>query len=145
MKVYVGADHRGFHGRQKVVDFLKKIGYEVEDDSNQSLNPEDDYPVIAKRVVSNILTEKNTMGILICASGQGVCIAANRSKGIRAALASNAESVKAARNDDDVNVLCLPAEDIEKGKYEEVIRAFLETPFAAAPRFIRRIKEMDQF
>lgn len=145
MKIYVGADHRGFEARQVVVNYLKDAGHEVADESDSQLNPDDDFPVFAQKVASHILGSKDsdTRGVLICGSGQGMCMAANRYKGIRALLGYDIESAKSARNDDDANVLCLPAELIEAGGHEPVLDAFLNTSFAAAPRFIRRIREMD--
>jgi ribose 5-phosphate isomerase B len=83
-------------------------------------------------------------GILICGSGQGMCIAANRYKGIRACLINDLEEARAARNDDDCNVLCLPARYISTEEAIKLAEAWLETPFAGAPRFIRRIKELDK-
>ena len=83
-------------------------------------------------------------GILICGSGQGMCMAANRFNGIRALLAYDRESVRSARNDDDANVMCLPASVFEKDTANVLVETFLNTEFAAAPRFIRRIGELDK-
>ncbi len=131
--------------RRALMDQLKKAGYDVHDDGDQKLDPLDDYPVFAQRVVKDILSSKDpdVKGILICGSGQGICIAANRYKGIRAALIYDTKSAISARNDDDSNVACLPADILEADKAITIVKTFFETPFAAAPRFIRRIKEMD--
>jgi ribose 5-phosphate isomerase B len=146
VKIYLGADHRGYEAKKNLYEYLKKTGREVSDDGDQSLNSEDDYPVFASRVAKDILTskDKDSRGILLCGSGQGMCMAANRFKGIRAALGHDTDSIKAARNDDDANVLCLPAENYSD-KSLEIVEAFLNTDFAAAPRFLRRIREMDEF
>jgi ribose 5-phosphate isomerase B len=145
MKIYVGADHRGFEVKRKLIAYLQKRGHDVYDDSDTILDPEDDYPDYAKKVVKDILTTDDhaARGILICGSGQGMCMAANRYKGIRAALGHDEKSIEAARNDDDANVLCMPAELLEKSKSFDIVDTFLKTPFAAAPRYVRRIKEMD--
>ena len=146
MKVYVGSDHNGFKLRATLVSYLQKSGYEVQDDSTRSLNPDDDYPVFARKVTADLLSSGDTdeRGILICGSGQGMCMAANRYKGIRAALGYDRESARAARSDDDANILCLAVRTLESENGYAVVDTFLQTPFAAAPRFTRRIKEMDQ-
>lgn len=145
MKVYIGSDHNGFNLKSVLIRYLKLSGYNVIDDGNEKLSHEDDYPVFAARVVKDILSDsnKNTKGILICGSGQGMCIAANRYKGIRACLGYDLDSVRSARNDDDCNILCLPAKYIEEGTANLIVETFLNTKFAKAPRYIRRIREID--
>ncbi len=147
MKVYVGADHNGYHLKAAIIKYLNKAGYEAADDGGEVLDPHDDFPVFAARVVKDVLSsdDKDARGILICGSGQGMCMAANRFKGIRAAFAHNMQSVRASRNDSDSNVLCLPADDLKKDAAAfGLIDAWLDTPFAGSARFIRRIKEMDE-
>jgi ribose 5-phosphate isomerase B len=146
MKVYIGADHNGFFMRNALLEYLKRAGYEVVDDGDVTLQPEDDYPQFAQKVVADMLSsdDPEPRGILICGSGQGMCMAANRFKGIRAALGYDRESIRSARNDDDANVLCLPARTLEKDKVNVLVETFLNTPFAAAPRFVRRVKELDE-
>jgi ribose 5-phosphate isomerase B len=145
MKVYVGADHNGFFLKQKLMDYLKKQGHEVVDDGNEKLDPADDYPVFAERAVKDVLGNKeDTRSILICGSGQGMCIAANRFKGIRAAVGYDHESVRASRNDDNVNILCLPARTLAQDAAYDLVDTFLKTPFAAADRFNRRLQEIDK-
>ncbi len=146
MKIYVGADHNGFRLRRSLIEYLKRAGYSVKDDGDSKPNIDDDFPVFAARVVNDILTSKDAepKGILICGSGQGMCMAANRFKGIRACLGYDRESVRSARNDDDSNVLCLPASVLEKDEVRVVVETWLNTPFAGAARFKRRIKEMDE-
>ncbi len=146
MKVYIGADHNGFFLRNSLITYLKRAGYTVVDDGDESLNPDDDFPVFAQKVVKDMLgsEDKDPRGILICGSGQGMCIAANRFKGIRAALGYDRESVRSARNDDDSNILCLPSKVLEKDRANVLAETFLNTPFAGAARFKRRIKELDE-
>lgn len=145
MKVYIGADHNGFQLRGELLEYLKKAGYDVHDDGGTALDPNDDFPVFAQRVVKDILTSSDTdaRGILICGSGQGMCMAANRFKGIRALLGYDRESVRSARNDDNANILCLPAHIFKGDSANILVETFLTTPFAAAPRFIRRLREID--
>ena len=145
MKVYIGADHHGFRLKADLVAYLLKVGYEVQDDGDSKLNPDDDFPIFAHKVVTDMLSseEKDPRGILICGSGQGMCMAANRFKGIRALLGYDQESVRSARNDDDANILCLPAKLFDTADAHALADIFLSTPFAAAPRYVRRIKELD--
>lgn len=145
MKVYIGADHNGFELRESLVAHLKRSGYEVADDGDTKLDPTDDFPVYAQRVVKDVLgsDDKDARGVLICGSGQGMCMAANRFKGVRALLGYDHESVRSARNDDNANVICLPASVLKKDKANLLVDTFLNTPFAAAPRFVRRINEID--
>lgn len=145
MKIYIGADHNGFQMRSELIKYLRSAGYEVHDEGDQSFKPEDDYPIFASKVVNDMRASKDNdaKGILICGSGQGMCIAANRYKGIRACLGYDRESVRSARNDDDCNILCLPAKVIKSGDANIIVETWLNTPFAGAPRFIRRNREID--
>lgn len=145
MKVFIGADHNGFHLRNRLISYLKRAGYEVIDDGDAKLDPHDDFPVFAQKVVTDVLTsdDPDARGVLICGSGQGMCMAANRFNGIRAVLGYDRESVRSARHDDDANVLCLPAALFKKDEANVLVETFLNTPFAGALRFVRRIKEMD--
>lgn len=146
MKVYLGADHNGFYFKQQIVDFLVKNNYEIADLGDDKLNPEDDYPVFAKKVVNNLLAsdEDDPRGILLCGSGQGMVIAANRTKGIRACLGWSIDAAKSSRNDEDSNVLCLPASILSNQESFNIISQWLDTPFSGASRHSRRIRELDE-
>lgn len=146
MKIYIGSDHNGHQLKGSLKEHLVKHGHDVHDGGNDKLDPLDDFPVFAARVVNDILSSKDedTRGILLCASGQGMCMVANRFKGIRACLAWDRESARAARNDDDSNVLCLPASSLRSDAAYEIVQTWLNTPFANAQRFVRRIREMDE-
>jgi ribose 5-phosphate isomerase B len=146
MKIYLGSDHNGFQLKQHVADFLRRSGHEVEDDGDERLDPQDDFPQFAGRTVSALLgsDDHDAKAVLICGSGQGMCIAANRFKGIRACLCLDAAEARIARNDDDCNVLCLPGRLMNNTEAEAVVNAWLLTPFAGADRFKRRIKELDE-
>lgn len=145
MKIFVGADHNGFHLRNRIVAYLKRAGYDVVVNGDKKLDPEDDYPLFAAQVVHAMKTsaDPDARGILICGSGQGMCMAANRYKGIRACMGYDRESVRASRNDDDANVLCLAARVLEKDEANLLVEAFLNVPFSHVGRYQRRIKEMD--
>ena len=145
MKIYIGADHNGFEYKQQVSEYLRSEGHEVVDEGGVR-DPEDDFPTFAGEVVHALLADggdSKTFGILICGSGQGMCMAANRFKGIRASLCWNTDEARSARNDDDSNVLCLSSKYTSLEETKAIIGAWLSTPFAAAPRYVRRIKQLD--
>ncbi len=146
MNIYIGADHNGYGLKSRLVSYLSRAGYEVIDTGDDHLDPDDDYPQFAGRVVVAMQGSDDieARGILICGSGQGMCMTANRFKGIRAALGYNQESIKSARNDDDANVLCLPSKQLDQKDVNVVVETFLNTPFGAAARYRRRIQEMDE-
>lgn len=145
MKVYIGADHRGFESKGRIKDFLAQSGMWVQDIGDDRLEPDDDFPQFAGRCAAAVLgsDDPDARGILICGSGQGMCMGANRFKGIRAVLAHDKEAARSSRTDDDSNVVCFPNEVVEKGDWQEILRIWLETPFANAPRYARRIKQLD--
>lgn len=146
MKLYLGADHNGFEYKAKLAEYLKKSGYEVVDEGDVTRDPEDDFPQFAGRVVHAMRgdSDPDVRGVLICGSGQGMAMAANRFKGIRASLCWDQEEARASRNDDDANVLVLSARDVDFDKTIGIVHTWLMTPFAGAPRFKRRIQELDE-
>lgn len=146
MKIFLGSDHAGFHLKEKVFAYLSKREYDVEDVGDKELVPDDDFPEFAQRVVIKVLGEDDARGILLCGSGQGMCMAANRFRGIRASLVWDVAEAKLTRNDNDSNVLCLPARviDDESGQWQAIIDAWLETPFANAERYVRRNRQLDE-
>ncbi len=145
MIIYIANDHNGFDLKDTLKDFLISSHYHVKDDGDEKLDPHDDFPVFAARVVNAILSseDKDPRGILICGSGQGMAMAANRYKGIRACLAWDVESARASRNDDDSNIICIPARIMKEETAFPIIHTWLSTPFAGSARFRRRIAEMD--
>jgi ribose 5-phosphate isomerase B len=147
MKIYIGADHNGFDYKNKLAAYLQQAGHDVVDEGGVSREPDDDFPQFAGRVIQAMRGDTDpsqARGILICGSGQGMCMAANRFKGIRAALAWDQEEARAARNDDDSNVLCLSARYLDFDATVGIVHTWLLTPFAGAPRFKRRIQELDE-
>jgi len=145
MKIYLAADHNGFEYKQQLAQFLAGGGHEVIDEGDKALKTDDDFPEFAGRAVSALLADggKDSRAILICGSGQGMCMAANRFKGIRASLCWNVAEARAARNDDDSNVLCLAARYTSFDDAKAIITTWLNTPFAGAPRFARRLQQLD--
>ncbi len=146
MKVFLGADHNGFEYKRQLAEALKLAGHEVVDAGDKELKADDDYPQFAGQLVHELLAsgDPEARGILICGSGQGMCIAANRFKKIRAALCWNQSEARAARNDDDSNILCLSSRYTSLDEAGSIMATFLSTPFAGAPRFARRIQQLDE-
>lgn len=146
MKIYLGADHNGFDLKEKLESFLKRSGHEVVDAGDVKRDPDDDFPQFAGRAVSQLLGDHDheAKAILICGSGQGMCMAANRFKGIRASLCWNLTEARLARNDDDANVLCLSARSLDNEKAQAIVTTWLNTPFAGAARYKRRLQQLDQ-
>lgn len=148
MKIYVGADHRGFAMKEKVFAYLAKRGYDVSDVGDKELDPDDDFPEIAQMAVMKVLGDENddARGILLCGGGQGMSMAANRFRGIRASVIWDANEAKLTRNDNDSNVLCLPSRVLEHDEklWQDIVDTWLTTPFAAATRYKRRNAQIDE-
>ena len=149
MRVYLGADHQGFYLKNKIRDYLTKSGYQITDYSNEEFLADDDVPQYARAAASRVVDEADDtdVAILICGGGQGMAMAANRLKGVRAIVASTVDDARYGRNDNDANVLCLPARvldhDYNTPLWQDIVDAFLNTPFAGADRYIRRNRELD--
>jgi RpiB/LacA/LacB family sugar-phosphate isomerase len=107
------------------------------------LNIEDDYPDFAKALAQKISADSKSFGILICRSGQGVCIVANKFKGVRAALAWNEETARVSKTDDWSNVLCLPSDFLSAGEAARIVNVWLNTEWGSDERFSRRIHKID--
>jgi len=148
MKIYLGADHQGFAMKEDVFAYLAKRGYEVEDVGDKELDPNDDFPQFAQLAALKILgtDEADPRAILLCGGGQGMCMAANRFRGIRASVIWDAYEAKMTRNDNDSNVLCLPSRVLQDKEeiWQDIIDTWLTTPFAAAPRYKRRNAQIDE-
>lgn len=139
--IYVGSDHAGFKLKEQIKEFLRKKKYVVEDFGALSFNKEDDYPDFAVKVAENV-SKDNVKGILFCGTGIGVCIVANKFKGVRAALVFDEESAKLSRQHDDANILCLSGWKTSPKKAEKIISAWIRAKFSKKPRFVRRLKKI---
>ncbi len=150
MKIFIGADHGGFYLKEKIEAYLSKRGIEWEDVGGKELDPQDDFPQFAQVAATKVLGEDEAddpRAILICTGGQGMAIAANRFRGIRAAVIWDAFEARECRNDNNANVLCLPARvlDDEAELWKDIVDTFLTTKFAGASRFVRRNNDLDRF
>ncbi len=149
MKLFLGADHGGFYLKEKLEAYLSKRGLAWEDVGDKELDPQDDFPQYAQMAAVKVLGEEeknDPRAILICTGGQGMAMAANRFKGIRAAVIWDSFEAKECRNDNDSNVLCLPARvlDDDAELWKDIVDTWLATPFAGAARYKRRNMELDE-
>ena len=144
--IYIGADHRGFELKEKIKSWLSAWGHEYEDCGALEYNKDDDYPDFAKEVAEAVTLRQaqgqDVKGILVCGSGIGVAIAANKIKNARAGTAMKPEQVKASVNDEDLNMVALPADYLNDDEAEKIIKVFLETKFSNAERHVRRVDKI---
>ena len=144
MKVYLGADHKGFSLKEKLEEILRGEGENVIDVGYEKYDPENDYTNIGFKLGETV-TKERSFGIGICGGGAGICIAANKVKGVRAALCFNEKQARAARNDDDANILCLSADFVDEDKNIEIVKTFINSVFSPEERFVRRIREISEY
>ncbi len=129
MKIAIGADHGGFELKQRLKDFMVGLGHTITDAGCHSLDSVN-YPEIGKKVVQSVLSKEVHRGILICGTGIGMSMMANRYKGIRAALCHDAYTARMSREHNDANVLCMGARVLGLGVAEDLVSIWLDTEFA---------------
>jgi len=144
MKIAIGADHGGFELKTFLVDLLKNQNYEVIDAGNIELDPKDDYPDFAIKVAEMISSGEADKGIIICGSGVGACITANKFKGVRACLCHDTYSAHQGVEHDAMNVLCLGARIIGTELAREIVNSFLKAEFIKEERFLRRLEKINR-
>ena len=142
MKIAIGADHAGFELKNQLGDVLRQGGHEVCDFGTNSAESTD-YPDYALRVGKAVASGAAERGVLVCGSGAGMSIAANKVRGIRAALGVSLEEVRLTRAHNNLNVLTLGARFTDPMKARELVQAFLETPFDGG-RHERRVAKISQ-
>lgn len=140
MRIALGCDHRGFKLKQAVMEFLQQSGYSYHDFGCYSTESVD-YPDFAQKVGNAVASGEFDRGILICDTGIGMCIAANKIKGIRAALCHDTFTAKRARLHNDANILCLRGENIEVNEAREIVKTYLSTTFEGG-RHIPRLNKI---
>ena len=142
MKIAIGCDHRGFKLKRKLMELLTEMGHTYHDFGSYDTNPVD-YPDIASKVAGAVSRREFDRGILVCGTGIGMAIAANKFPGIRAALALDTFLARRAREHIDANVLSLSAEETPEEKAKEIVQAFLATEFEGG-RHLRRIEKIGE-
>ncbi len=141
--VYIGADHAGFKLKEKLKKYFDKTGITYDDLGGKG-EAGDDYPDYAFKVAERVARD-NSRGILICGTGTGMIIAANKIKGIRAAVAYDNYSAKMAREHNDANVLCLRGRNFSDAKNLQLVKIWLNTEFSEAKRHNRRIRKIANY
>jgi ribose 5-phosphate isomerase B len=139
-RIAIGCDHRGFALKELIKSFLQNAGHSYQDFGCYSTDPVD-YPDIAQKVGKAVASGNFDQGILICDTGIGMCIAANKIKGVRAALCHDAFAAQRARQHNNANILCLRAEDIDNESALEIVKTFLATDFEGG-RHVRRVNKI---
>jgi len=144
MIIYLGADHGGFALKEHIKEKLKAQLHDVIDLGAKELVPGDDYPEFAAAVARKVSegATADDRGIVFCRSGFGVDIVANKIHGVRSALAMSPEHIAQGRNDDNVNVLAIASDFINTAAAEEIVKAFITTPYAGEEKYARRIEEI---
>ncbi len=140
--VALGTDHGGFSLKEELLPWMKGQGYEVLDVGAHSFDPSDDYPDFAYAVAQAVASGKAPLGIIICGSGVGACIAANKVPGVRAGICHDTYSAHQGVEHDDMNVLCLGARIIGGALAVELVTAFLSARFSGEERHARRLRKV---
>ena len=142
MRIAVGADHAGVPLNKRVIEELKRSGHEVIDFGTHDSSAPDDYPDYARMVGESIQQGRAERGILVCGSGVGACVAANKLRGVRACLCHDTYSARQGVEHDDINVLCLGARIVGAELALELVRAFVYANFTGEERHLRRLAKI---
>ncbi len=142
--IYLGTDHRGFELKERLKKRLIDDGLEVTDLGDDHFDPEDDYVDFAKKVSLAVLENPGSFGVLLCGSGVGVDMVANKIPGIRSSLVQDVIRAKQSRAHEDANVLSLPSDILDEQSAYDITKTFIETPFSDEERHIRRLTKMEQ-
>lgn len=144
--VYIAADHAGFDAKQIIVKALEGE-FTITDLGAPALDPTDDFTPYAERTARKVVSDPGSLGILVCGSGEGMAMAANKIDGVRASVAWNPEVAHETRDDNDANIVALPARFDSVEELVKIAHTFLTTPFSRAERHQRRvdqIKDLEQ-
>jgi len=143
MKIYIGTDHRGFELKQKLTSWLSK-DHDVKDLGAFEYDKDDDYTLYAEKVASVVADQPQSLGILLCGSGVGVNIVANKIDGARASLGKSASQVKKGRKHDDMNILIIASDFTTEKEAKAMIRAFLTTNYDKKSRHQKRLEDIER-
>jgi RpiB/LacA/LacB family sugar-phosphate isomerase len=143
-RIVLSSDHAGYEMKETVKKYLVERGFDIEDVSSEKLDPSDDYPVYAFKLAKKIASKEFSRGVLLCGSGIGASIAANRFKGVRAALCTSAELARLSRLHNDSNVLVIGGRTTEFKVIKEMIDTWFSQEFEGG-RHQRRIDQLDSF
>lgn len=146
VKIFLAGDHAGFKLKKKIKSYLEKKKFDVEDLGPHRCNSEDDYPDFVIPLAKKVASDKKSWGIIVAGSGQGEAMAANKIRGIRAALyhGKNLKFLKMSREHDDANVLCIGSRFLAETEAKKSIDAWLKTKFSGG-RHARRLKKFSKY
>ena len=144
MRIAIGADHAGYPLNERVIEEVRRTGHEIVDFGTHDGSVPDDYPDYAKQIGEAVQNGAAEIGILVCGSGVGAAVAANKLRGIRAALCSDTYSAHQSREHDDCNVLCLGARVVGVELALDIVRAFVAARFTGEERHKRRLAKIKQ-
>jgi len=142
VRIALGSDHVGFDLKQLINKWLAEDGIEVLDVGPESFDPTDDYPDFAHRVAASVAEGNTDLGIVVCSTGQGSCMTANKVAGVRAALCNDIFCARMSKLHNDANVLCLGASVVGVLLAREIVATWLATSFTGEERHCRRIEKM---
>jgi len=140
--IYLGADHGGFTFKEKIKEFLDELKVEYSDLGNLKFQGDDDFVDYAVAVAKKV-AETNQKGILVCTNGEGMCIAANKIKGIRAVSPTSKKAAQQSREHLDANVLCIGEHVVSFREAKKIIKTWLETEFFNKEKYVRRLKKIE--
>lgn len=144
MKIFLGADHRGYELKGKIAKWLFEMEYPYQDLGAEHYDMHDSFTKYVADVASIVAKTESARGVLLCGSGVGADILANKFDGIRAAIGKDVFQVEAGRNDDDMNILVIAADYTEEKEAKAMLIAFLETKFSGKARYERRLQEIKE-
>ncbi len=143
--IYIGSDHRGYNLKEYLKDYLSKSKIPFKDLGNHKFDPEDDYPVFAFEVAKAVARDlKHHTGVMICGSGLGMVVAANKVKNIRAGLATNEWLAQHGRENDDLNIVSLAADLTDFSLAEKILKVWLNSKFKNETKYQRRIDKINK-
>ena len=141
--LYLACDHRGFKLKNQLKTWLTEKKVKFKDLGAYELDPDDDYPDFAQKLTAKVLEDKDNKGVLMCGSGAGVCIAANKVKSIRAAIGFNHQQVASFVQHDSVNVLCIAADYTKKFKVFQLVKTFINSKFCGKEKYKKRLEKIE--
>ena len=144
MKIFLGADHRGYEMKEKIAKWLFDLEYPYQDMGAYHTDPGDDYTKYAEAVASLVAANEGSRGVLLCGSGVGVDVVANKFDGVRSSIGKNVFQVEAGREHDDMNILVIAADFTEEKEAKAMLIAFLETKFSGKAKYERRLQEIEE-
>ena len=142
MRIAVGADHAGYPLKSPIVELLEGLSHEVVDVGAHALDPSDDYPDLTKALAERVAAQESERGVMLCGSGVGASVAANKVRGVRASVCHDTYSAHQGVEHDDMNVLCLGARIVGEEVAKELVTAFVEAQFSGEERHRRRLDKV---